>query len=141
MSHWMMAFMVGLLLLTVIPPRHAEIATQSNQSTDTQAQAIATVRYINQINDTLYTHPQNEGVVNITKPVLPLGPVYNLRNQGRTWVYQTDYPGLMNALTNASLSSSLLGRVVNRQLLDDTGKATGLTAPTTIPDGAIVYIN
>lgn len=141
MTHWMMAFMVGLLTLTVVPPRHIAMTTQSNLPTDTQAQAIATVRYINQINDVLYAHPQNEGVVAIVSPVFPVGRVYNLRYQGRTWVYQSDAPGLMQALVTASLSSSLLGRVVNRQLLDDTGQPTGLTAPPAIPDGALVYTN
>ncbi|MFM1139538.1 type IV pilus biogenesis protein PilM [Yersinia mollaretii] len=141
MTHWMMVFMVGLLTLTIVPPRHTEMNALSTQTTEAQAQAVATVSYINQINDTLYTHPQNDGVVDIAKPAFPLGPVNNLRTQGKTWVYQPDYPGLMNALINASLSSSLVGRVYNRQLFDHAGLSTGLMAPTSIPDGSIVYIN
>lgn len=141
MTHWMMVFMVGLLTLTLVPPRHVEMNALSTQTTEVQAQAVATVSYINQINDTLYTHPQNDGVVDIAKPVFPLGPVNNLRTQGKTWVYQPDYPGLMNALINASLSSSLVGRVYNRQLFDHAGLSTGLMAPTSIPDGSIIYIN
>lgn len=141
MTHWMMAFMTGLLLLTVVPPRNTNVAMQSAQSAEMQAQAVATVRYINLINDKLYDHPQEDGSVTVTAPDFPMGPVHNIREQGRTWVYQTDHPGLMNALITASLSSYLLGRVHNRQLLDGTGKTTGLTVPNAIPNEAIVYLN
>lgn len=109
--------------------------------------AIETVNYINAINDYLYDHP--ELLVAPGTLVLPnsqigisVSPeIKNVIEDKRVFVWQVAEAGIMNALKIQTFSSALLGVVKGRRLIDNGNVDMGVSVPSQIPEGAIVYLN
>ncbi|EAA5258726.1 hypothetical protein DP804_19890 [Salmonella enterica subsp. enterica] len=107
-----------------------------------QQRASQTIVYLNAINDYLYDHPQTSGTVDDSLlGVTPPAGCKNLIQSGRLYVYQPDTRGLMYQLKRASDDSALLGRVVSGRIQDNLGVDMGVSVPSSIANGDVVYLN
>lgn len=107
-----------------------------------QQQASQTIVYLNALNDYLHDHPQSDGTVddNLLGVTVPPG-CHHIIQASRVYVYQPDKSGLMYQLRADSDDSALLGRVVSRRLQDNLGVDMGVSVPSAIAEGNIVYLN
>ncbi|QKJ09422.1 type IV pilus biogenesis protein PilM (plasmid) [Yersinia massiliensis] len=139
--YWLLSIFLSFMLWANITPQNQTDAQL--QDSILSQQAILTVLYINEINDWRYKNPaQKEGV--ITDSQLGWKPVPGLHHvlqADRVYVYQLDQPGLMAALLEQTRHSALIGRVVQRRLIDSLGNDMQVNVPTSITDGSLVYLN
>lgn len=142
LGYWLLSmFLVLFLMIADMNHRGAYQARQAADSAN-QQRARQTVHYINTINDYLYAHPQNRGVISEAKLGFASVPsLAHVIEKGRVFVYQPNQPGLMRALRAQTRDSALLGRVHQRRLVDNRGDELNITLPNVIPDTALVYLN
>ncbi|MGR7464121.1 type IV pilus biogenesis protein PilM [Klebsiella aerogenes] len=119
-----------------------DVTAQTAITVNAQQQAMQTVSWMNAINDWLYDHTMDAGTVpGADLPVKPPRNGQNVVQGGRAYVWQPDAPGLLYQLEAASDTSALMGRVKNGRLTDAIGTDMGVSVPSSIPDGDIVYLN
>ncbi|MBC8950061.1 type IV pilus biogenesis protein PilM [Xenorhabdus sp. TS4] len=141
MFYWLLSFFIGFLVIGDISSNLP--AEFQRQESNLNQRAIQTVRYINEINDWRYKNPaQTEGTI----PDSSLGWVsvpelHNVLQANRIFVYQENQPGLMSALQTQTNNSALVGKVINRRLIDSLGNDMQITVPAVITDGSLVYLN
>lgn len=143
MIYWILTAFLGFLVFAEAPLHHPAKKAEQVTVSDNRLQAIQTVRYMNVLNDWRYDHPgQPDGVIADTTLGWTTVPgLHNLIAGGRTWVWQPDTPGLMDALLQQTRQSALSGRVNNRRMTDAQGNDMQVSVPSTIPDGSLVWLN
>ncbi|MGP2980165.1 type IV pilus biogenesis protein PilM [Serratia nevei] len=140
MIYWLFAIFIGMIVW-LDPPQQEPPVSLEDQTLSLQARN--TVQYLNAINDWRYIHPeQKDGVI----PDSAFGwssvtGVRNVLQADRVYVYQPDQPGLMAALLAQSRHSALVGKVVERRLIDSVGNDMQVNVPASIIDGSLVYLN
>lgn len=118
------------------------VSAQTAIDVTAQQQALQTVMYMNALNDYLYSHPMTDGTLpDDTLPIRPPASGHHIIQAGRVYVWQTDSHGLLFQLEKASDTSALMGKVRNRRLTDVLGTDMGVSVPSDIPDGNVVYLN
>lgn len=136
-----MVFVAVMVSLSAVDSTH-DVTAQTAITVNAQQQAMQTVSWMNSINDWLYDHPMDAGTVpNDALPVQPPRNGQNVIQGGRAYVWQPDAPGLLYQLEVASDASALMGRVKSGRLTDATGTDMGVSVPSSIPDGYVVYLN
>ncbi|WP_289347214.1 type IV pilus biogenesis protein PilM [Pantoea stewartii] len=124
-----------------------ENQTENEISVVTNQRAIETVQYLNAINDYIYLHPEilnADGDFKLTSIQIGMEPdysIYHIVSNKRVYVWQNSQRGLMTALKAQTMSSALLGTVVNRRLINNGGSDMDVQVPAEIPNGSIVYLN
>ncbi|EFI6955602.1 type IV pilus biogenesis protein PilM, partial [Escherichia coli] len=108
-------------------------------------EAIEFVHFANVINDYLYKYPdkRNSGGT-LTSEQIGITPVYDIHHiiyGKRVYIWSADTEGLMSALQQQTKHSAMLGRVKNKKIVDNQGNDMGVTIPSSIPEGSIVFIN
>lgn len=115
------------------------IISQKNTSNE---KAMRVVIYMDGINDHLYNHPRQSGVLTEFEIGVKVEPdIRHIIQDGRAFVYLPSEPGLMDALKRQTVNSALLGTVENRLLIDNKDVNMLISVPGIIPNGYIVYLN
>ena len=139
---WLLALFMSIAVSMFSFYDSHSITAQTALTVTTQQQAMQTVAYLNAINDYLYDNPMSDGSVpDEDLPVTAPKNTANVISGNRVFVYQPPTTGLMYQLEKASTASALIGKVASGRLLDATGTDMGVTVPSAIPDGDIVYLN
>lgn len=126
---------------------NTENQTENEITVVTNQRAIETVQYINAINDYIYLHPEilnTDGDFKLTSAQAGMEPdysIYHIVSGKRVYVWQNSRRGLMAALKTQTISSALLGTVINRRLIDNSGSDMEVQIPSEILNGSIVYLN
>lgn len=138
----LLAVFMTILVSVISVSNRSNITSTDIAQTAANQQATQTVAYINSLNDYLYQHPQSEGVVSDDLLFIkaPFG-AKNVIQDSRVYVYQPDKKGLLWELEHASSTSVLIGKVKTGHLLDALGTDMGVSVPSVIPDGNVVYLN
>lgn len=140
-------FLVIFSMTDYFDIRQVSIQESAEINTVTNQRAIETVNYINAINDYLYDHPDvlvAPGVLVLSDSQIGISVSSEIKHviEGkRVFVWQNAEKGLMNALKVQTFSSALLGVVKGRRLIDNGNVDMGVSVPSQIPEGAIVYLN
>lgn len=141
-GYWLISLFLVLFLFNADMTHRGTLQTLQMTDSENKQRAQQTVLYINTINDYLYDHPQNDGVIN--DALLGFSPFPSLAHviqNGRVFVYQPNHSGLMSALKTMIRDSALLGRVHNRRLIDNLGADMQVSVPDVISETDLVYIN
>ncbi|MUZ31587.1 type IV pilus biogenesis protein PilM, partial [Shigella flexneri] len=80
----------------------------------------------------------------LTSEQIGITPVYDIHHiiyGKRVYIWSADTEGLMSALQQQTKHSAMLGRVKNKKIVDNQGNDMGITIPSSIPEGSIVFIN
>jgi hypothetical protein len=140
-------FLVIFSMADYFDIRKVSIQETAEINTITNQRAIETVNYINAINDYLYDHPDvlvAPGSLVLSDSQIGISVSSEIKHviEGkRVFVWQNAEKGLMNALKVQTFSSALLGVVKGRRLIDNGNVDMGVSVPSQIPEGAIVYLN
>lgn len=139
---WLLALIMMIFVTEVSISQLNELTPQSMVQVATEQQANQTMAYLNAINDYLYSHPQADGTV--SDELLPIKAPKGAKNYiqaSRVYIYQPNDKGLMWQLEQASTKSALIGKVSSGRLKDASGTDMGVTVPSAITDGYIVYLD
>jgi len=144
MMYWFLVLFLGLILGGLSPEQQAVQKAGTLQDQTLSLQATQMVRYMNRINDWRYLNPgMGDGSVSDSQLTgwKSVSGLSNVIVSGRTFIWRTGQPGLMDALLSQTRQSALVGRVIARRLLDSSGTDMQLTVPPVIPDGSVVWVN
>lgn len=141
-GYWLLSMFLVLFLMTADMTHRRTHQTLEMAESENKQRARQTVLYINAINDYLYDHPQDNGVINDNLlGFSSLPSLSHIIQDRRVFVYQPNNSGLMSALKTMTRGSALLGRVQNRRLIDNLGTDMQVSVPDVISETYLVYIN
>ncbi|WP_436883119.1 type IV pilus biogenesis protein PilM [Enterobacter asburiae] len=144
MGQWLIAILLCVMVLFRGGYSNNDTASDQSDAPLSTQKAAMVIGYLNAINDYLYDHPLANGVVpdGVLNFQLPDGSgIHNVVQDSRVMVYLPDKPGLVSALRSLSRHSALLCHSTRGVLTDLSGTSTGISAPTAITGGDLVYLN
>ncbi|MCL6392475.1 pilM family protein [Pectobacterium atrosepticum] len=102
------------------------------------------LRIASSINDWRYDNTVMDGVIDFSQVALMPRPDHRIKHviaDGRLWIWTADFPGLITALNDRSVTSALIGVTSHGRLMMLDGTDMNLPLPVGVADGDVVYLN
>ncbi|WP_263064714.1 type IV pilus biogenesis protein PilM [Dickeya dadantii] len=135
---------VFMLLVGSVQLRESNQSAAQNQAYTAAFVASDMLRIADAINNWRYTRSLPEGELTPSQFSLvpaPDGRIHAAMSGGRLWIWSTDMPGLVPALSRLSTRSALALTVTRGRLLMADGSDMNLALPAGVAEGDVVYLN